>query len=686
MRNRWNDDEAKGLDAMGLLVLSSRLLGAEPDLVLWGGGNTSMKGLERDFRGREVRVLRVKGSGSDLKTIEPRHFSGIRLEDLEPLYQRESMTDDEMVAYLAHTLLEPGSARPSIETLLHGFVPHTFIHHTHADAILSITNLDVGRKIVSGLYGKDAVLVPYRRPGFALSRQVADAVRAHPEARAVVLEWHGLITWGETAKESYSSTIEMVTRAEELAADRARGRQVFGPPIVATPAPEERRRLAAEIAPAIRGETSREARVVLHFDDGSDVLDFLHARDGAALSQVGPATPDHMMNTKVLPLCAGDLPLSDPDASRARLRERLARYAEDYRAWVGRHQRPGDPVLDPYPRVILVPGVGMFTTGKDVQRARIVADIYHHTIHVMRGAVGIGKYTSLPDDDAYDIEYWPMELYKLALLPVEKELSRRVAFVTGAARGIGAAIARRLASAGAHVVVTDVDEGRLSAVSDEIAKKEGAGRALPLAMDVTDEADLQRAFDAACVAYGGVDIVVSNAGMAVSSPIDTLRVEDWRRSLEVNATGHFLVAREALRVMKRQGLGGSVVFNASKNVLAPGKDFAAYSAAKAAQTQLARVLAIEGGPYGIRVNLVNPDAVFQDSGLWSPEVRAQRAEAQGIRPEEVEDYYRRRNLLQAPVLPEDVAEAVLFLASERSAKTTGCIVPVDGGIVGAFPR
>jgi rhamnulose-1-phosphate aldolase/alcohol dehydrogenase len=686
MRNRWNDGEARDLDEMGLLVYSSRLIGAEPDLVLWGGGNTSVKRRERDFKGADVRVLRVKGSGSDLRTIEPKHFSGIRLDDLAPLLAREDMTDDEMVAYLAHTLIEPGSARPSIETLLHGFVPHRFIHHTHADAILSITNLDIGRKAVEACYGKDIVLVPYRRPGFKLSRQVAEAIQGSPAARAVVLEWHGLITWGETAKESYAGTIEMVTRAEEFAADRARGKQVFGPRAMATPPASERRRLAVELAPAIRGEASREARVVLHFDDGEDVLDFLHARDGAALSQVGPATPDHMMNTKVLPLFAADLPLGDAAASRSRLRELLGRYADTYRGWVKRHQRPGDPVLDPYPRVILVPGVGMFTTGKDAQRARIVADIYHHTIHVMRGAAGIGKYTSLPDDDAYDIEYWPLELYKLTLTPPEKELSRRVAFVTGGARGIGAAIARRLAGAGAHVVVTDLDAGGAERVAEAIARKEGAGRAIARGLDVTDETAVADAFAEACVAYGGVDVVVSNAGIAHSSPIDTLSASDWRRSLEVNATGHFLVAREALRVMKRQGLGGSIVFNASKNVLAPGKDFAAYSAAKAAQTQLARVLAIEAGPEGIRVNLVNPDAVFQDSGLWSEEVRAQRAAAQGIRPDEVEEYYRRRNLLQASVLPDDVAEAVLFLASDRSAKTTGAILPVDGGIVGAFPR
>ncbi len=686
MRSRWNDQEAGGFDEMGLLVYSSRLIGAETNLVVWGGGNTSAKRVETDYQGLETRVLRVKGSGSDLKTIEPKHFSGVRLDSIERIRSREDMSDDEMVDYLMHSLMEPGSARPSIETLLHGFVPHAYIHHTHADAILSLTNLDVGRKIVAEVYEKEAVLVPYRRPGFKLSRQVAEAIEANPEARAVVLEWHGLITWGDTAKESYLSTSEMVTRAEEHAADRARGRAVFGPPVVKTPPPEARQRLAAAIAPAIRGETSRETRVVLEFDDGEDILDFIGSRDAKALSQIGPATPDHMMNTKVLPLFAEGVSADDIPGSRVRIRAQLARYADDYRAWVARHQRPGDPVLDPYPRVILVPGVGMFTTGKDHQRTRITADIYHHTINVMRCASVIGKYTSLPDDDAYDIEYWPMELYKLTIASQEKELSRRVALVTGAARGIGKVIARTLAAAGAHVVVTDIDEPATRQLAGEIVEANGRGRALAAPMDVTDEASVARGFEAACAAYGGLDIVVSNAGTAVSRAIDELDAATWRKSLEVNATGHFLVAREALRLMKAQGLGGSIVFNASKNVLAPGKDFAAYSAAKAAQTQLARVLAIEGGEHGIRVNLVNPDAVFEDSGLWNDVTRAERASSKGIAPEDLEEHYRQRNLLKARVLPEDVAEAVLFLASDRSAKTTGCIVPVDGGIAAAFPR
>ena len=716
MDNLWRDEEANGLQGLDLLVYRSRLIGRDTNLVVWGGGNTSIKQTETDFRGHGVRVMRIKGSGSDLRTIEPRHFPGIRLDDLEPLERRESMSDDEMVDYLVHCLMEPGSPRPSIETLLHGFVPHAHIDHTHADAILALTNTADGRRQVEAVYGSEAIWIPYRRPGFTLSREVAAAVRSHPKARCVVLEKHGLITWGRTAKESYDATIEMNTRAEEHARARGKGKAVFGAAArPALPAPE-RRRVVAQVAPYLRGllsgrrepaaterqaaateaggpaATGRPGRVVLRFDDGDDVLEFVGSEAGAALSLAGPATPDHLLYTKPRPLFV-DVPASgglDRPEGIAALRQALARALEKHVAWYDlyfkKNSSGAEPRQEPFPRVVLIPGVGMLAAWKDAKHTRIVADIYHHTIRVMRAAQGIGEYRSLGVKDTFDVEYWPMELYKLTLAPAEKDLARRVALVTGAASGIGRAIARRFAAEGCHVVAADLDLEGVASLAREICDRQGIDRALAVRMDVADEASVRAGFDTAVLAYGGLDVLVSNAGIAHVAPVDRMQLSDWKRSFEVNADGHFLVAREAVRILKDQGLGGAMVFVASKNVLAPGKDFAAYSAAKAAEAQLARVLAIEGGEAGIRVNIVNPDAVFQDSRLWSKEVREERARAHGIRPEELEDFYRRRNLLRIEVTAEDVAESALWLASERSRTTTGCIITTDGGVREAFPR
>ena len=694
MQNLWRDEEAGALSGLNLLVYRSRLIGRDTNLVVWGGGNTSVKHEETDFRGRRVRVLRIKGSGSDLKTIEPKHFPGIRLDDLEPLEQRPSMSDDEMVAYLVHALMEPQSPRPSIETLLHGFVPHPHIDHTHADAILALTNTADGRRQVEQAFGQDAVWVPYRRPGFALSKEVAEAVRAHPKARCVVLEKHGLITWGKSARESYDATIEMNTRAEEHARKRAAGKAIFGPAARSGLPREARRAVVAAIAPRLRGLLSGRppgsARAILRFDDGDDVLEFVSSQSAGQLCLAGPATPDHLLYTKPRPLFVE--PPADLEAPggaeglKATLAEGLRQYAAWCDEYVRRNGTGKEPRLDPIPRVVLIPGVGMLTAWKDAKHTRIVADIYHHTIGVMRAAQGIGEYRSLDIKDTFDVEYWPMELYKLTLAPPEKELARRVALVTGAAHGIGRAVARLFAAEGCHVAVTDLDGERAAAVAREICDAQGMDRAIGLRLDVSDEASVEAAFRETVVAYGGVDVVVSNAGMAHSAPLDKMELADWKRSLDVNATGHFLVARAALRILKDQMIGGGLVFIASKNVLAPGKDFGAYSAAKAAETQLARVLAIEAGEHGIRVNIVNPDAVFQDSRLWSEAVRQERARAHGVLPDQLEDFYRKRNLLKVRVLAEDVAHAALWLASDRSGKTTGCILPVDGGVREAFPR
>jgi len=684
MNSRWDDAAVGNLDGLGLLVYASRLIGAETSLVVWGGGNTSIKLMERDYRGREVRVLRVKGSGSDLKSIEKRHFPGVRMDDVLALLERQDMGDQEMVDYLAHVLQEPASPRPSIETLLHGFLPAEAVIHTHADAIVSLTNNDHAAGVLREIYGAEVIALPYRRPGFLISREVAETFGRHPKAKALLLEKHGTICWGATVKEAYLSTVDLISRAEEAIAHRAKGRVRFGGVAVPAASPEERRKVALAVGPVLRGVVGRERRVVMGFDDAPDVLEFACAREADALSRIGPATPDHTIYTKRLPCFAAVDDPRDPAAVAAAIKAAVERFVDDYTAYV--KTGGGTAPADPFPRVITVAGLGMFTTGKDRRTAGIVSDIYHHTISVLGAATSFGAYVSLSAQEAFDVEYWPLELYKLSQAPPEKELARRIVLVTGGASGIGRAAALRLAAEGAHVVVGDLDAAGARKVADEVVAAVGPARALGLGMDVASEASVRAAFEEAVLAYGGLDIVVSNAGIAHSSPVDEMTLADWERSFAVNSTGHFLVAREGMRVLKAQGLGGAFVFVATKNVMSPGKDFAAYSAAKAAEAQLAKVLALEGGPHGIRSNIVNPDAVFRDSKLWSEDVRRERARAQGISVDQLEDFYRKRNILAAPILPEDVAEAVLFLASERSAKTTGCTITVDGGVKDAFPR
>ena len=686
MNSRWDDAAAQGLSDLDLLVYASRLIGAETSLVVWGGGNTSVKRTERDHRGREVRVLRVKGSGSDLKSIQKKDFPGVVIDDIRALLERPDMDDQVMVDYFAHALLEPASPRPSIETPLHGFLAPDAIIHTHADAVVSLTNNDRCAEVLREVYGGDIVSLAYLRPGFPIAKQVAQTFEAHPEARAILLEKHGTICWGATVKEAYLSTIELISRAEEAIAHRAKGRARFGGVAVTAPAPEARRRVALAVAPRLRGLLGRDRRVILTFDDSADVLEFAASKNARELSHVGPATPDHTIYTKRLPCFAACDRPDDPDAVQAAIQTAVDAFVADYTAYFNAHNRYGATLTDPFPRVVAVAGLGMFTAGKDRRTSGIVSDIYHHTISVVGAAESFGRYVSLSAQDAFDIEYWPLELYKLTLAPPERELARRIALVTGGASGIGRAAALRLAAEGAHVVVTDLDAAGASKVADEVSAASGAGRAVGVGMDVAREDSVRAAFEDAVLAYGGIDIVVSNAGIAHSMPIDQLTLPDWERSFSVNSTGHFLVAREGLRIMKAQGLGGAFVFVATKNVMSPGKDFAAYSASKAAEAQLAKVLALEGGPHGIRSNLVNPDAVFRDSKLWSDEIRRERARAQGIAVEDLEDFYRKRNILARPILAEDVAEAVLFLASDRSAKTTGCTITVDGGVKDAFPR
>ena len=686
MDNRWSEEEVRGLPELDLLVYQSRLVGAEPGLVIWGGGNTSLKVTGTDFRGRETRTLLIKASGSDMKVAQREDFPWLGLDDILPLFDMADMTDEEIVAYLDHCLLEPRSPRPSIETLLHAFLPHASVVHTHADAILSLTNTRSPHEMLGRVYGSDVAVVEYIRPGFVLSKKVGEAVRGEPRIKGVVLVNHGLLTWGDTARAAYDLHIDLVTQAEEYAKEQTLGKVVFGKPLRRPLETDHRRRIAAAISPTLRGVVSEGKRAVLRYDDAPDVLEFVSSERGRELSCIGPATPDHLIQTKRVPLWVDVKDPEDVPGLLQAIRDGVEVYAGEYRSWYRRHSNGAEPMLDPYPRVVLVPGVGMWTTGRDSRGALIAGDIYHHIIGVIQAAQSVGEYASLTPKDAFEAEYWPMELYKLTLAPPERELARRVALVTGGAHGIGRAISARLAAEGAHVAVADIDEEGALALCEDLNSSLGQGRATACPMDVTSEGSVADAFRQVRLAYGGLDILVSNAGIAPVGAIETMPLADWQRALDINTTGHFLVAREAVKLMREQGIGGSMVFIGTKNVTSPGKDFGAYSASKAAEVQLAKVLAIENGEYGIRCNVVNPDAIFQGSNLWSQEVREQRARAHGIPIDGLEDFYRQRNLLKERVDAEDVAEAVLFLAGDRSAKTTGAMIPVDAGLKDAFPR
>jgi rhamnulose-1-phosphate aldolase/alcohol dehydrogenase len=665
MQNRWAETAD---DVIEQLVYQSRLVGLEEELVLWGGGNNSVKAAAADLLGRPIDVMYIKSSGSDMKSIVPKQFPGVRLDLIAPLRSRdEDMTDQEMVDYLAKCLIDPASARPSIETLLHAFLPAKAVLHTHADAILALTNTRGREQTVRDCFGDSVILVPYRRPGFRLSRDVADAFDAQPGAEGLVLMNHGLITWGDSVQEAYERHIALVTRAESSS------RRGVESTRSSTTKGSKTRRLEDSKTAALRGALHGR---ILEFDDSAEVLEFLGREDAATVTQIGAATPDHLLYTKRYPLFLGE-----GDDVRAALDAYVARAKAHYDA------HPSEfGMLDPTPRIVLMPGVGMWTAGKDARAARIVRDIYRHTMRIVAAATSLGGYATLDDHDAFHAEYWPLELYKLTLLPKEKELAGKVALITGAASGIGRACAERFAEEGAHVVVTDVDLALAEQVAQKIVEKNGLRRAIAVRLDVSDEAGVEHAFAETVRAYGGVDVVVSNAGISSFGSLDTLPASEWDRSFAVNARGHFLVARAAMRLMKAQGLGGSIVFNASKNVTAPGKEFGAYSVSKAAEAQLCRIVALEGGEHGIRANMLNPDAIFGGSRFWSDEMRNMRAQAYGIDTEKLPDFYRNRTLLKVEVTADDVAEAALFLAGPRAAKTTGAMLPVDGGVKEAFPR
>jgi rhamnulose-1-phosphate aldolase/alcohol dehydrogenase len=672
--NRWSAERAGSMSALEVLAYRSNLLGADRSVANWGGGNTSCKTVEVDFRERPTRVLWVKGSGSDLGSIRPEQFTALRLEDVLPLLERDQMSDEQLVAYYEHAVLRPGQPRASIETPLHSMLPFEHVDHTHPDAIIALCAVPDGHALAERLWGARAIWIDYERPGFALGKKIARAIAERPDAECVLMAKHGLVTWGDTAEACYASSIRTIGRAAEALAEHADRRRVFASANSSPPVD------LAALLPVLRGAVSQRKPMVLHVNDTERARDFSCRPDLAEIASAGPACPDHLVHTKPWPLV-----LSAPVTADS-ICDGVSSFGRRYADYVDAHGGADSTTFDPGPRVIIAPGAGVITTGVDAARASIASALYDRAIAVLSTTAGLGGSAPLTAREAYDVEYWPMELYKLRQGAAPRELAGRVALVTGGASGIGRAIARRLAEEGAHVVVADRNREGATQVADELIRVHGERRGLATAMDVTDEAAVRGGFEQAVLAFGGLDIVVSNAGISTSNPIDQTSLDEWNLNMNVLGTGYFLVAREAFKILSAQRRGGSVVFIASKNGLVGGRNAAAYSSAKALEIHLARCLAEEGGGHGIRVNTVNPDAVLQGSSIWSSSWREQRAMTYGIRADQLEDHYRNRTTLKVNVLPEDVAEAVLFLASDRSAKSTANIVNVDGGVLAAYPR
>ncbi len=684
----WDEAKAASMSEPERLLYRSNLLGSDKRITNYGGGNTSAKVQEKDpLTGEAVEVLWVKGSGGDVGTMGLDGFATLyqdKLEGLKKLY-RGMEHEDEMVGYLPHCTFNLNPRAASIDTPLHAFVPKKHVDHMHPDAVIAIAAAENSKELTAQIYGGEIGWLPWKRPGFELGLWLEKFCRENPEAKGVVLAGHGLFTWGDTARGCYETTIRIINRAMEWFEEKA---SPFGGAVRPVLPEAERRAVAARLMPAIRGMISDAERKVGHFDDQPAILEFVAARDMESLAALGTSCPDHFLRTKRNPLVV-DFDPAKPDIERTleALPAAVESYRKDHAAYYERCRRPESPSMrDPNAVVYLVPGVGMITFAKDKATARVSAEFYVNAINVMRGASSVSSYVGLPEQEAFDIEYWVLEEAKLKRLPPPKPLAGKVALVTGGAGGIGRATAARLLKDGACVVLADIDEAALSEAKAELSDLYSRDTVRSILLDVTKEVQVAETFAAAVLEYGGLDILVSNAGISSASPVDETELSAWNRNMEILSTGYFLVAREAFRLMKRQETGGSIVFIASKNGLAASPNASAYCTAKAAEIHLARCLALEGAAFGIRVNTVNPDAVLRGSKIWSGEWREQRAAAYNMEPDELEEHYRKRSLLKRSVFPEDVAEAVHFFVSEVSAKSTGNILNVDAGNAQAFTR
>jgi rhamnulose-1-phosphate aldolase/alcohol dehydrogenase len=679
---------ADGAEQVAALLARSNRLGADPTVTNYAGGNTSCKAQDIDpVTGEPVELLWVKGSGGDLGTLTEKGLAVLRLDRLRALagVYRGTEHEDEMVATFDFCLHGRGGAAPSIDTAMHGLVGAAHVDHLHPDAGIALATAIDGEEITRHCFDGSVAWVPWRRPGFQLGLDIAETYRTHPDAIGVVLGGHGITAWGSTSEECEARSLEII-RGAQAYIDKVGTAQPFGPPRAGYEAlPEtERRARAAALAPVVRGLASSDHLQLGHFDDDAEVLDFIASSSCPRLVGLGTSCPDHFLRTKVRPLLVDLAATADLDAVLIRLRELHGTYRDDYRAYYERHaDADSPPMRGADPAIVLVPGVGMFSFGKDAQTARVAGEFYRNAIRVMRGAEAISTYAPIPESEKFRIEYWQLEEAKLRRLPAPRPLAGRVALVTGGGSGIGRAIARRLAAEGACVVVADRDVASAELVAKELG---GSDVAVAVAMDVTRESDVAAAFAQAALAFGGVDVVVNNAGLSISKPLLETTIDDWDLQHDVMARGSFLVSRAAAAMMQEQGHGGDIIYISSKNSVFAGPNNVAYGAAKADQAHQVRLLAAELGEFGIRVNGINPDGVVRGSGIFAGGWGAQRAAVYGVPEDELGAFYAKRTILKREVLPEHVAAAVFALTAGDLALTTGLHIPVDAGVAAAFLR
>jgi len=691
LENKWDAALADKMSEPAKLLYRSNLLGSDKRITNYGGGNTSAKVIQNDpLTGDIVEVLWVKGSGGDVGSIKMDGFSTLYMDKLNALrgIYRGVEFEDEMVAYLPHCTFNLNPRAASIDTPLHAYVPQRHVDHMHPDAIIAIAAAKDSKALTQQIFGDSIGWLPWKKPGYELGLWLSDFCAKNPDAKGVVLESHGLFTWADDARDCYELTIDIIQKAMDWFAEETADKDAFGGVVHTSLDAEARRATAARLMPAIRGFVSGQQHMVGHFTDSDAVLEFVNAKDMERLAALGTSCPDHFLRTKICPLVVDFDPANpDVDATISGLADAIADYRVGYQAYYDRCKKDDSPAIrDPNAVVYLVPGVGMITFAKDKATARISGEFYVNAINVMRGADAVSEYQGLPEQEAFDIEYWLLEEAKLQRMPSPKSMAGRVALVTGGAGGIGAATAERYLREGACVMLADIDDAGLADTSANLSALYSADVVRTVNMNVTSEDAVAAAYVDIAAEFGGVDILVSNAGIASSAPIEDTTLDLWNKNMAILSTGYFLVSREAFKLFKTQDMGGAVVFVASKNGLAASPNASAYCTAKASEIHLARCLALEGAPMGVRVNVVNPDAVLKGSKIWQGEWLDQRAGTYGTDKDGLEEMYRERSLLKRSVLPEDIAEAAYFLASDLSSKSTGNIINVDAGNVQAFTR
>jgi rhamnulose-1-phosphate aldolase/alcohol dehydrogenase len=692
----WDEAKAASMagDEVALLVYRSNLLGADLRLTNYGGGNTSCKAIAKDpLTGKETEVMWIKGSGGDLGSMKRTGLAALyveRLRSLKNVY-RGIAHEDEMVELFNHCIYDLASKAPSIDTPLHGFLPFKHIDHLHPDAAIAIAAAKDGKKITQELFSGTIGWVEWQRPGFDLGLQLKQCLDENPGIRGIMLGSHGLFTWGDTAYESYINTLEVIERCAQYLEDNyGKKRPVFGGQKITSLPKEERIKKAASLAPVLRGFCSSQVKMIGHFTDDDRVLQFTNSNDLERLAPLGTSCPDHFLRTKISPLVLNLQPaedISDVKAVKEKLQPLFEAYRKMYAEYYDTCKHANSPAIrDANPVVILYPGVGMFTFAKDKQTARVAAEFYINAINVMRGAEAVSEYTSLPRQEAFDIEYWLLEEAKLQRMPKPKPLSGRVALITGSAGGIGKAIAKKFAEEGACIIINDINEERLNGTREEFTKIFGKDVISSTLLNVTDTATISSALEATCLAFGGVDIVINNAGISISKSIAEHTIEEWDRLYDILVKGQFLVSQKGVEVMRKQGFGGDIVNIVSKNAVVAGPNNPGYGSAKAAQAHLTRLMAAEVGADKIRVNTVNPDAVIADSNIWAGGWAEGRAKAYGITVAELPAYYAKRTLLNEIILPDDIANACFAFVGGLLNKSTGNALNVDGGVAMGFYR